>query len=235
MPDSQTLLPSVNYTPQQINTFMNYVFWAIIALLVVVVLGIIIWKVWQRMKYTLAVNLHRQVGDTIIVEQQMARKLYTGDGRYVYHFIPMNKKSPVFEDKFNKLIKRPALFGLRQNTYIGFDAYLKDGKIIPMDTNKKYLPDGGILNVSLTGIDYDMTNFIKIEIDDYYQKKQRVSALMQLLPYLTFLILVIAWIVGMMLYTKHVEALTKDILQFGQNTVSNIVEKIGTIQVFPQK
>lgn len=233
--ETQTLLPNLNYTPQQVNTFMNYIFWAIVGILVVFIIGFIIYKVWQKRQYTLAVNLHRKVGDNVIVEEQWARKLYTSTGTYVYHFIPMNKKAPVFEDKYNKIIKRPSFFGLRQNSFIGFDAFLKDGKITPCTYNNQYDSEGNCTEVSISGIDYDMTNFIKIEIEDYYNKKQKTSAIMQLMPYIAFLILIIAWIVGMMLYTKHVEALVKDMMGFGQNTVSTIIDKLGTIQVMPSK
>lgn len=232
----QLLGANFNYTPAQINTFMTYVLYVIIGMLILAIIGFFLWKMWQKSQYKLACNLHKEVGNTVITEQQMVRKMYTADGKYCYHYIPMNKKSPVFEDSFNKIIKRPGgLFNLFQPyTYVGFDAYLKDGKIIPMQYNKKF-NENETVEVSLTGIDYDMTNFIKMEVDDYYNKKQRVSALMQVLPYIVFLILVLAWIVGMVMYTKHIEKMVEQMMAFGKSTVDIIVKQIGTIQVIPSK
>lgn len=235
MADTQTL-PNVNFnpSPQQVDNFMGYVLWALIGLIALVVIGFVIWKIWQRMSYKMTANLHRKVGNNVLVEPQSVRKVYTNDGKYMYHYIPINKKSPIFEDRYNKLMKRPAWFGLMQKTVIGFDAYVKDGKIIPMDYNQNYV-NGQAVEVSLTGVDYDMTNFIKMELDDYYLKKQKNSALMQLMPYIALLLVIMAWIIGMVLYTKHVETIAHDILNFGQTTVNTITEQIGKIQIMPGK
>lgn len=233
MAEKQQLLQgvSLNYTPTQVNTFLNYVFWIIVAVLALVLIIFFVWKLWQKLQYRMSVNLHREVGSNVIVEEQRVRKVYTADGKYAYHYIPINKKSPVFHDSYNKLIKRPAWFGLSQKVTIGFDAYLKDGKIIPMKYNKAYDENGEEYAVALSGVDYDMTNFLKMELDDYYEKKKRTNALMQMMPYIALMVVIVTFILGTILNNQHTEKMVEQMITFGKTSVNSIVAKIGEIQV----
>ena len=238
---AQEILPSdinLNIKPEQINNLSNSIFYIIIGALVFGLLIYILWQWRQRTLHNIHVTIHKQVGDSIVVDEDFAMKQYTDDGNYIFHYFFSNKKSPVVDDKYMKIVKQYK-FGLRlpftTSSSLGFDAYYQDGKICPCEMNKVYNPETKKLeSVSINGIDYDAFNFMSNEITAYQLKKQRVDKLLQLAPYALMVLVVIAFIVGMVLYTKHLETMSGIWLQSVQKSTESIIDKIGSLQVIPQ-
>lgn len=230
----------LKYNPQNVQSAVNSVFWVIVALIFLGVIAFFAWKLIRKLiLYKYHVSIHRKVGEIAIKEEDKARKILDNEGNYFFHYLRLNKKSPVVHDNYLKIVKKKGLLGFPMSL-LGFDVYFTDGKVIPMMTNVafSYSPNPGhlvISHVGLTGIDYDAFNFLQSQIKSNLQKYQRIDRLMQMLPYVGLFVVVMGFILGMIFYTKHIETVVKDILGFTQQTAQKALENQGITQILTGK
>lgn len=228
---------NLNFDTMKVQGFMNIVFWVIAALIGIGLIIFLFIKIRQRMTYNILVRVRMEAGDVPIEWEDRAKKVIDGEGNYFFHYLGLNKHSPVIKDKYLHIIKKKRL-GIIPYSVLGFDAYLKDGKIIPMELNRVYEYDqeGNLIirEVSLTGIDYDAFNFLQAQIKANIARYQKIDRLLQLAPYALLLLVVIAFIVGMVFYTQHIENVAKTILGVAEKATNNIIEKANLAQIIPQ-
>lgn len=205
---------NLNVSTMQVQSFMGIVFYVILAGLFIFVLGLLLRKLYNNLTYTTHVTIRQEVGDIQISQEDRARKIEDGEGNYFFHYLKLNKKSPVIKDEYMHIVKRFRFFGLMPYSMLGFDAYLIDGKVIPMETNKYFDDKGELKAVTLTGIDYDAFNFLQSQIKANIARFQKVDKLLQFAPYMLMVLIVISFIVGMVFYTQHLENVAKIILDY---------------------
>jgi hypothetical protein len=232
MAEAEGFFGSLQVTPFQINAFMGTMFWIIMGIFILGLFAYILYKTKQRMEHTISATIYTQIGNAEVKDEDWAKKVYTGEGRYLFHYLNLNKNSPLILDKYMKIVKKKR-FGIFSYSVKGFDAFLKDGKIIPMDLNKRYNEDGTITDVALTGHDYDAFNFMQSELEAFLIKKQKIDKLLALAPYGALLLIIIAFIVGQTLYTKHLETMSQIWLNSAKASIDSIVNQIGNLQVIP--
>ena len=228
---------NLNVDTMQVQGFMDIVFWVVAALIGIGLLIFLIIKIRQRLSYNILVRVRMEAGDVPIEWEDRAKKITDSEGNYFFHYLGLNKQSPVIKDKYLHIIKKKR-FGIMPYSVLGFDAYLKDGKIFPMELNRLYEMDESgnvtIKEVSLTGIDYDGFNFLQAQIKANIARFQKVDRLLQLAPYALLLLVIIAFIIGMVFYTQHIENVAKTILGVAEKATSNIIEKANLAQIIPQ-
>jgi hypothetical protein len=223
----------LTYNPDKVQSAVNFVFWAIIALICIGVFGYILYITLKKMSYKLDVTTHKKVGDIAVKDTDRAKKITDGDGNYFFHYLKLNKKSPIVKDSYLKIVKKKWL-GIFPMSQLGFDVWVQDGKVIPMDYNflTKH-SERGIVSyekVALTGIDYDAFNFLQSQIKLNMAKYQRQDKLMQILPYAALFLVIMAFILGMIFYTKHIENISMNILGYAKETAQKGLENSGIIQ-----
>lgn len=228
---------------EQVQSASNFVLWLVAGLVVLCIVGYLIYMFFTRMQYNYHVTIHRKVGEIAIKEEDKARKIADNQGNYFFHYLKANKKSPTVKDHYLKIVKRSSFFGLLKKSMLGFDAWLQDGKIIPMDTNiaYKYVWSDNpgwhleMAQVSLTGIDYDSFNFLQSQIMANIKKYQRIDKLMQMLPYIGLFIIVMGFIIGMIFYSRHIENVAQTILGFSKEVAQSSIENSKLVDVIQGK
>lgn len=241
MADIPNMIPNVNLNPSpaEVQGVMNVVFWIILGLFVFGALAFILYRLWKFSTYIYDITILQEVGNIEVLEKDIAKKMTDDEGNYLMHYYFSNKKSRVLPDKYRKIAKSYYWFDflrLFPQSKISYFVYMKDGKVIPMDINKNYSNvDGKLIlnNVSLTGMDYDTFNFLQSQIKANITRYQKVDKLMQMLPYIALFFVVMAFILGMIFYTQHVEKLARDILGFAQQSTNQILDKAANMQIIP--
>lgn len=234
MADSITMEALGTGSVVTVQNAFNFVFWIVMGLVGIGIMAFIAIKLWERFTYKIHVTVRKELGDVHVKDEDWAKKVTDNDGNYFFRYKKLKKYSPVINDKYMVIVKKK-LFGLFPNSYRGFDAYLKDGKIIPMVMNKAYAygerGDLRVEHVSLTGIDYDAFNFLQSQVKSNLAKYTRVDRLMQILPYAGLFLVVIAFIIASALYAKHIETVVERIVGFTQQATATILDKVSGTQV----
>lgn len=221
----------------EVQSYVNFAFWIIIALIAVLVVGFVLWKVLQRLSYPYYVTVHKKVGDMVIKFDDLAKKVTDSSGNYYYHYLGLNKQSPVIKDSFLKIVKKNFMVFIPMSKP-GFDVWLQDGKIIPMHTNKalnwEYSDNPGWHlvpeSVAMTGIDYDAFNFMQRQLEHNRAKRVKEDRLWRMMPYIGLFVIVVAWIVGNILYGQHIENVAKTILGYANQAAQKGLENNNIIQ-----
>ena len=229
-------MPQIN--PGQ---WMTYAAFAMIGMVIVVAIIILIWQIYLRLSYNIPVVIHKEAGNNIVVDTTLdwVKKKTVGED-ILFNYRNLKKNSPVFEDKYLRLIKYKDILGTK--TRLGFVVYYKDGAINVMDYNKVVVQDEegkiSIADVYLSGIDYNKYNLIKSEVERIRLKHKRKDMLTEMAPYLLMLLIVVSWIIGNVIYGNHIEKVVTQILSYGQSTVAQsqtlleqLIDKIGASQV----
>ena len=231
------ILSGFQVTDLQVNSMANTLYYVIIAAFLLGLFGFLIFKFINKLKHNIHVVIHKKIGNAIVKEEDWVMKDYY-NGQYFFHYLYMNKRSPIVDDKYMKIVNKYR-FGIRLPNFkysvMGFDANFEDGKMMPMETNKLIDSSGNLTEVTFNGVDYDMFNFMKAELEAYFNKKKKDDKLMQLAPYLALLVIVVAFIVGQTLYTQHLEKMSQIWLDSVKTTMSSMIEQIGKLQVIPQR
>lgn len=219
------------------SQIFNVSFFIIFALFFLVILFFVVKFIFNRMSYNIHATIYKEMGNIQIKEEDYVKKITDSEDNIFFHFLKLNKKCPVIKDKYLKIVKKKR-FGIIPYSQLSIDLYYKDGKIIPMEMNKLYKIDENnnitIEEVTLTGIDYDAFNFLQSQIKSNIERYKRTDRLLQLAPYALMLLIVIAFIVGVIITTKHYETIATNIMKTAEIASQNIIDKASSVQVIPQ-
>lgn len=232
------LIPSnlLNYKPLEVQGYANTALFIFLGLFGCCLILFGIFKIMNRIKHNIHVTIHKKIGNATLKEEDWVMKEYGSDGKYVFHYYYVGKRSPVISDTYMKICKKFMfwdLFRLFPRSYLSFDSFFVDGKLIPMGTNMMLDEKGDWSEISLTGINYDEFNFIVSEIDSYIVKKQRQDRFLTLLPYALLILIVISQVVGNMLWGQHIENVVKEIIQYATKSTTSIIDKAAGVQIIP--
>lgn len=208
---------TLQFSTPQVQGFVNIIFYIILAIIIVVVLGFLIWKLIQNARYKFHVTVFKKVGDAQIEYPDMAMQTKL-EGNYMFHYKNMNVYSPVIASKYFRLKK------VGKSVKQSFSVYMDGISIFPIafdiDATKNLVP-----------IDLDQFNYMQQRIKAIAEKYVRTNKLLQLLPYLAVGGIIVMFIVGMIFYTKHVENVSNAILNTVMKAVEVSAQNTGQVQV----
>jgi len=218
----------LQYNPLQTQSTVNTIFYLIAGLAAVGIVLYIVWKVKNNWSYNIKVSIDKKVGNAMINFEDKVKQIKM-DEKYYYHYLGINKYSPVFDSSFLRIFQKQELFG--KKTYLGFNAFIDGESIFPV----KY-----IANDTLQPINLDLFNYLQSRVKHNHDKFTKMNLLMQYMPIIGVTAVIIVFFVGMIFYTKHVETIAKVIID-GATTaaaktavmVSDMATKSGAAQIIP--
>ena len=204
-----------------VQNVVNFVWYIVLGIIAIVILGAILYKVYQHLTYTYRVLVYKKVGDTEIVSE-VAVKETKLEGNYMFHYKGLNKYSPVIDSSYMRIVQKSQLFGLMKKSYLGFSIFLDGVSIFPIKVQT---------NPGLVPINIDQFNYIQSRIKANHQKYLRTNNFIAMLPYIGLGLVVVMFIVGMIFYTKHIENISAFIINSAKDQAAQILESSGTVQV----
>lgn len=207
-------------TPDQVQGVVNFLWYILLGMIGLGVLIFILIKIYQKLSYNYSVDLYKKVGETEIVFEDKARQVKLA-GNYMFHFMNINKFSPVIDSKYLR-IKQKKFLGIFSSSKLHFSAYLYGESIFPIAVQD---------NPGLVPINIDLFNYMQSRLQANQQKYTKVNQLMQLLPYLAVGGVIMMFIVGMIFYTKHIETISMQILGAAKSQADNILTSSGAVQI----
>lgn len=217
MVDALTFQP----TTAGVSNVVNFVWYLVIGLITLTIIGVILFKIYQAMTYNYRVLVYKKVGDTELISEVAAKETKLNDN-YMFHYKGINKFSPVIDAGYMRIVQKSHLLGLIKRSYLGFSVLLDGVTIFPIKVQS---------NPGLVPINIDQFNYMQGRIKANQQKYVKTNQLMQMLPYVGLGLVVIMFIVGMIFYTKHIETISAQILNAAQSQAGQILESGAAVQV----
>jgi len=210
---------NLQFTTGQIQGASVWIFWVLLSLIFLGIIGYMLYLVWKSTKYKIIADVREKVGENFITKPDKVRKVKVED-TWLYHYKNLNKYSPVFDSKFLYIIKKRGIFNWK--SFIGFTAYKYEDKIVPCTIKE---------NLVIEPIDYDAWNYLVQRIRINHTKYERNQQLRAMMPYIALGVVMMAFIVGSILWGQHVEKVATGLINSAETTARNILETSGAQQI----
>lgn len=210
----------LKYDPMQVQGFANSAFYIILFLLGAIALFFIVREISKRLSHNIPVTFFNKVGNTEIEMRDWAKRV-TLDNKMYYHYLNINKYSPIWSSAYNRIVKYN-VFLIIPRAAVGFAAYIEGDKIVPCEVHN---------NPGIIPVDYDMYNWLVERVKLNHAKYQRNQQLMMLLPIIGLGLVVLAWILGNLFWGNHVERMATMIISSSKDIATMALEKAGAVQI----
>jgi len=212
----------LQYNPTSVQSVVSFFWYVLIGGVFLMIFVYLMVRLYKSMTYNYSVDIYKKVGDTTIQAEDKAKTVKL-DGDYMMHYASLNKYSPVIPPEYHR-IKKTKLFGILPTSKLHFSIFLHGESIFPVKVQDKS---------DLLPINIDLFNYAQARIRANAAKYVKINVLMQMLPYLALGAVVMMFIVGMIFYTKHIETISRTILNAATDQATRILEKGGVVQVIP--
>lgn len=194
--ETLSLLPKTEGLIQQ---GANYILWIFIGLVVAALIGYLLFRLFQNGRYRIIAVVYEKIGKTHVSFIDKIREVRLGEMK-MFHYMKLKKYSNAFDSKFFRLYREYTLFGPVTRKAI---TLLKDGdKLVPCKIEYS----------NIEPIDYDAWNYLINMIGVIKKRYERNETLYRLLPFVALGGVIIAFIVGSILWGQHVEKVATLIL-----------------------
>lgn len=222
----------INLSPDMFSGVGRAIVWIVFGVLGGSVVLYLAYRIYQRSTYKIHITVYKKAGNATIKEQDWAKKFIDQGGNYRFHYLRLNRRSPMIDDKYLNFVRKKWLF-IFQKSYPNYDVYYTNGAIYPLPIVTSIAEEG--VRIELQGIDYDTYNFIQQEVKTLQIKHQRTDRLLGILPYVGLLLIVIAFIVGTAINNQHMEKMAQLWLNSAKDAAQTLVDKIAGTQIIPQQ
>lgn len=218
MADSQTL-NFAGLTTEQIQSGSYYLFFIILGVVAVILIGFFIWKIVQNAKYKVQVTMFDETNEQTIKVHDVA-KFSVIDNTEMLHFKNINKYSPKFEPRFFSMLRKYTFWGIK---YVqSLTVYKKGDKIVPLMVKS---------NPGIVAIDYDAWNYLVQRLRMNQAKYEKQQELMRILPFIALGSVVLMFILGNLFWGMHVEKVATAILDKASEIAKLTVQNAGAMQI----
>ena len=195
----------------QVQSIVNFIWYIFIALIGILVLIFIAFKVYQKLSFQYFVSIEKEIGDKTVNVDDQAKLVKLGD-YYLFHYLKSNTYSPVFPSTYFKLFKR-TMFLFVPISKLGFFAYQKDNSIFPCTASSPITP-----------VNVDFFPYIEARAKYEHNIFLRASNFLGFSPIIALAVIIAFFAFAMILHTKHLEAIANGILSKSSETAKYIIQ-----------
>ena len=208
----------LNISSSQIQTASYYFLWITVAIVLGVLILWLMYLLWRNSQYKKKVYILEKIGNRPVMIEDKVKETSI-DGERLYHYSKLKIYSPKFDPKYEFLVTQKTLFGTK--TTVAFRGMKYSDKIVPILFKDNYIEP----------IDYDAWNFLIQRLRMNVDKYEKNQNLMRVLPFVALAGVILAFIIGSILWGQNVEKVAILIMEKSTEVATMALQNTGGVQV----